>query len=118
MRELFGVRNQVEVETARQLVAPMAGPGGVAGDAQKQQGGSGGDAQAGTCLRRGADIQSAPSAVQSVTQSMQPWHSADLMLINRSTGSTEGQVLAHLGQSMDSASTRRMRSGLSKETRP
>ncbi len=45
-------------------------------------------------------------------------HSAERIVISWSTGSAEGQALAHLPQSMHSDASRRMRSGLASEASP
>src|SRR5579884_2038017 len=74
--------------------------------------------QAGTFLRPGADRNSAPSAGHAATHSIQPVHSADRIVINRSTGREDGHALAHFAQSMQRSGTRRMRSGLAKDTNP
>src|SRR5204862_84314 len=66
----------------------------------------------------GAAIISAPAAGHSATHCRQPVHSADTMLISRSTGRAEGQALAHLPQSMHSEVSRRMRNGLAREASP
>src|ERR1035438_7837621 len=75
-------------------------------------------AHAGTLRPRGAAIIKAPAAGHSATHSRQPVHSADRMAISLSTGSAAGQALAHLPQSMHSDVSRRMRSGLARETNP
>src|SRR5450756_1576683 len=75
-------------------------------------------AQAGTRRWRGAAIINAPAAGHSATHSRQPVHSADRMAMSLSTGSAAGHALAHLPQSMHSDVSRRMRSGLARETTP
>ena len=75
-------------------------------------------AQVGMARERPTDRRSAPSAGQTATHSRHPVHSADLTVVSRSTGSSDGQAFAHLAQSMHASASRRMRAGLNSETRP
>ena len=76
------------------------------------------NAQAGIARRLPADIHSAPSAGQTATQSRQPVHSAERIVISLSTGSRAGQATAHFAQSMQMSGARLIRAGLKRANRP
>ena len=75
-------------------------------------------AQVGMARERPTDRRNAPSAGQTATHSRQPVHSADLTVVSRSTGRSDGQALAHFAQSMQTPASRRMRAGLKREASP
>src|SRR5208283_5099874 len=60
----------------------------------------------------------AACAGQTATHSRQPVHSTDLMETSLSTGSDDGQALAHFAQSMQASGSRRIFAGLIHDVSP
>ena len=72
----------------------------------------------GITRRRGSAASSAPGAGQRLTQVRQPTHSGEAMLAFLSTGSSAGQLRAHLPQLTQRSASRRTRSGPAEASRP